>query len=393
MTQGEVPADATENLFEDAPCGYLTTHADGTLVRVNRTFEQWTGFTRAQLVGRRFQELLSRGGQIYYETHYAPLLAMQGSVREIAVEIVRADGSRLPALVNSVRVSGDGGNEHVRTTVFDATDRRRYEQELLRGQQRERDIAQRLQRALLEGELPEDPDLVLDVAYRPAERGLEVGGDWYDAFWLEPARTVGLVVGDVVGRGIEAAATMGQLRSALRALAATGLGPAALLNGLDAYASRHKVGQMATVLYAQLELATGRLRYACAGHLPPVVHRPGAAPAFLWGGRSTPLDIQVDAAPRSQAECVLPAGSTLVLYTDGLVERRTAAIEEGMGRLLTQVAAGPVLGSGLAASLVEELRDEHHDDDVCVLTACLGRSEGLCGDASALDRRIEHTSK
>ncbi|HET8538065.1 MAG TPA: PAS domain S-box protein, partial [Solirubrobacteraceae bacterium] len=199
MTRAEVPADATEDLFEDAPCGYLTTRPDGTLVRVNRTFEQWTGFSREHLIGRGFQELLAPGGRIYYETHYAPLLQMRGTVREIAVEIVRADGSRLPALVNSVLVRGEGVVEHVRTTVFDASERRRYEQELLHERRREHDIAQRLQRAMLDGELPEAPELVLDVAYRPAEQGLEVGGDWFDAFWLEPGRTVGLVVGDVVG--------------------------------------------------------------------------------------------------------------------------------------------------------------------------------------------------
>src|SRR5689334_20353777 len=142
MTRAEVPADATEDLFEDAPCGYLTTRPDGTLVRVNRTFEQWTGFAREHLVGRGFQELLSPGGRIYYETHYAPLLQMRGTVREIAVEIVRADGSRLPALVNSVLVRGEGVAEHIRTTVFDASERRRYEQELLHERRREHDIAQ-----------------------------------------------------------------------------------------------------------------------------------------------------------------------------------------------------------------------------------------------------------
>ena len=381
MTDRNVPADATEDLFEHAPCGYLTMRRDGTLVRVNRTFEQWTGYAREDLVGRRFQELLSAGGRIYHETHYAPLLQMQGSVREIAVEIVRADGSRLPALVNSVLVRGDGDvAEHVRTTIFDASERRSYEQELLRARRREHEIAQRLQRALLEGELPQSPELVLDVAYRPAERGLEVGGDWFDAFWLEPGRTVGLVVGDVVGRGIEAAATMGQLRSATRALAATHVGPAALLDGLDAYSSRHRVGQMATVVYAQLELATGRLRYACAGHPPPVVRGQDREPAFLWEGRSTPLDIRVDATTRSEATHVLSPGSTLILYTDGLVERRTGTIEQGMSRLLAQLACADGVTPGFAAALVDELRDEGEDDDVCVLAACIG--EQACGQGS-----------
>ncbi len=106
----ELPEDTAEDLFENAPCGYLSTLPDGTIVRVNRTFEAWTGLRREELVGaRRFQDLLSPGGRIYHETHYAPLLRMQGSVREIAVEIVRADGTRLPALINSVLHSDERG--------------------------------------------------------------------------------------------------------------------------------------------------------------------------------------------------------------------------------------------------------------------------------------------
>jgi PAS domain S-box-containing protein len=129
-----------ESLFEDAPCGYLATELDGTIVRVNRTFEALTGFSRTELVaGRRFQELLAPGARIYHETHSAPLLRMQGAVREIALELVRADGTRLPTLVNATVHDGI-----VRTVVFAASDRRSYEQELVAGRGREREIAQRL---------------------------------------------------------------------------------------------------------------------------------------------------------------------------------------------------------------------------------------------------------
>ncbi|HEY2438354.1 MAG TPA: SpoIIE family protein phosphatase, partial [Solirubrobacteraceae bacterium] len=262
----ELLEDTAEELFEDAPCGYVSTRLDGTIIQVNRTFETWLGRSREELLGRvRFQELLSPGGRIYHETHYAPLLQMQGSVREIAVELVRADGSRVPALVNSVLSNDEAGHPRVvRTTVFDATDRRRYEQELLRMSRREHEIAQQLQRSLLAGELPRSRALGLEIFYSSAVRGTEVGGDWYDAFWVVDQRTVGLVVGDVVGRGITAAATMGQLRSALRALASTGLSPAATLAALEEYSRRHDVGQMTTLVYAQLDLDSGLLRFACA---------------------------------------------------------------------------------------------------------------------------------
>ena len=125
--------DSAEDLYEHAPCGYLSCYPDGLIARVNQTFLTWTGYTRDELLGgRRFVDLLTAGGRIYHETHYAPLLRMQGSVRAIAVELSRADGTRMPVLVNSdLRLDGDGEPLAVRTTVFDATDRKQYETELL----------------------------------------------------------------------------------------------------------------------------------------------------------------------------------------------------------------------------------------------------------------------
>ena len=374
MTAAEPFLDADE-LFEDAPCGYLATRLDGTIVRVNRTFEQWTGLSRADLVERRrFQDLLTVGGRIYHETHYAPLLQMQGAVREIAVEIVGADGSRLPALVNAVVHPAHGDQPAlVRTTIFDATDRRRYEQELLRGRQREREIARTLARSLMAGELPAGSGFELAVEYHPAVEALEVGGDWYDAFWM-PDDELGLVVGDVVGRGIDAAATMGQLRSAARALASTGLGPAAMLDGLDHYARRYSVGQATTVVCAALSLESGTLRYACAGHLPPLVGVPGAPAAFAWEGRSPPLDaVSTSLSSRPEGTIALEPGSVIALYTDGLVEGRSLPIDDGMERLRAEVERRrdePV--TELAPAAVRALRDSEHDDDVCLLVVRLG---------------------
>jgi PAS domain S-box-containing protein len=125
--------DDAEELYEDAPCGYLSTAPDGTIRRANRTFLAWSGYHSDDLIGRRrFSDLLPPGAKIYYETHYAPLLQMQGSVREIALEIVCADGRRLPVLVNAVVKHDPGGSPHVvRVTVFDATERRQYERALL----------------------------------------------------------------------------------------------------------------------------------------------------------------------------------------------------------------------------------------------------------------------
>ena len=363
--------ESAEDLFEDAPCGYLSCELDGTIARVNRTFEDWTGHARGALLGRRFRDLLTPAGRIYHETHYAPLLQMQGWVREIALEVVHADGTRLPALVNSVQHRDAAGRpQSIRTTVFDASDRRRYEQELLEARRREQDIAQQLQRSLLAGEIPSSPELEVGVTYRPAVRGLEVGGDWYDAFWLDGERTIGLVVGDVVGRGIEAAATMGQLRSAVRALASTGLTPGPLLAALDGYAARHGVGRMTTLAYAQVDLASDAVRYACAGHPPPIVLEPGTKPRLLWDGRSPPIDAAVVSAPRPEATLHLDPGGTLLLYTDGLIERRAHSLHAGLDRLLEQIVAHreqdmPALVTGV----VRALADREHADDVCLLGA------------------------
>jgi serine/threonine-protein kinase RsbW len=127
----EDPAD----LYENAPMGYLSTLPDGRIVKVNRTFCAWTGRTPEDLIGTRFQELLSVGGRVFHETHLAPLLRMQGAVREIALDVVRVDGSLLPCLVNAVEVRDDvGAPLLVRATLFDATARRRYERELLAAQ-------------------------------------------------------------------------------------------------------------------------------------------------------------------------------------------------------------------------------------------------------------------
>jgi len=376
-------AAAAEYFFEDAPCGYLSTRLDGTIVRVNRTFEAWTGFERRDLVsGIRFQDLLSVGGRIFYETHCGPRLSIQGEIRQVALDIVRVDGSPLSTLVNSAVRTGGDGHPAIHTAVFDATERRRYERDLLAARRREEEIAQQLQRSMLEGQLPAGPGFDIAFSYRPGVRGLEVGGDWYDAFWLVEGKTVGLVVGDVVGRGVAAAATMGQLRSAVRALASTGLPPAGLLDALDRYAGRHGIGRMATLVYAELDLESSSFRYACAGHPPPLV-APDREPAgFAWDGRSPPLDVlRPGGVQRPEAVVMLAGPTTVVLYTDGLVERRGDSLGAGMERLRHVVARNSRddLAAGteydvqaMTRAIVSALGSPAAPDDVCLLAVRVG---------------------
>jgi PAS domain S-box-containing protein len=362
----DLEEETIEDLFEHAPCGYVLARPDGTIVRVNRTFEDQTGRDREDLIGRRFSELLSTGGRIYHETHYAPLLAMQGEVRGIAVEIVRAGGSRLPALISSTLRRDEADRPAmIRTAVFDASDRRRYEQELLDSRRQEREVARELQRSLLSGKMPDLDAVEFDVLYRPSVAHEEVGGDWYDAFCVAED-TVSLVVGDVVGRGMSAAATMGQLRSAIRALATAHLGPSALLETLDEYVARHDVGFMTTLVYGQLDLASGVLRYSVAGHPPPAVVDADGRARFLEEGRSVPLNALPAGRARPEAAETLMPGACLVLYTDGLVERRSRSIDEGLSGLLAELRdPAPLSLDGLVGRLV----DVDQTDDVCVMSA------------------------
>jgi len=646
---GGVPEDNAEDLYEHAPCGYLSTLPRGEIVKVNATFLRWTGYTREDLVGRRrFQDLLTGGGRIYHETHYAPLLRMQDEVHEIALEVVCASGERLPVLVNSVlKRDAEGRPLLIRTSVFNAVERRRYERELLlardaergareriarlqrltaalaapldregiaaavteelaaetgaeeiavalvdrergglvvvggrglgaeavdawdgpaaavlqageavflddedpgavalvpllrdgraigvlrygfsaprpfsdeerafaravgaqaamaferarllaeaeraarraaymsdvmralyevagvaqrverllalmaprladaatvepddrddvselvatarrtggpaleersadggsavalplralghrfgvlllrhgrdaprlgpadlpflvdladraalalenaRLYEQQRDVAEVLQRSMLAGAMARDERFELVTYYRPAVETLQVGGDWYDCVAIGEGR-IGIAVGDVVGRGIVAASAMGQLRSAVRALARADLGPARVLEQLDAFVAELPAARYATMAYAELDLDTGALTYACAGHPPPLLLPEAGPPELLWEGRSPPLGANLAELPRPEAELALPRHARLILYTDGLVERRTRSMDLGIERLARESALrrdAPL--PRLARQLTDTMLDDFGgDDDVCLL--------------------------
>jgi serine phosphatase RsbU (regulator of sigma subunit) len=183
---------------------------------------------------------------------------------------------------------------------------------------------------------------------------------------------VAIVIGDVVGRGLVAASAMGQLRSAVRALAATGSGPAGMLTLLDAFVEQVPAAQYATLVYAEIDVDSRAMRFACAGHLPPLLLAPGAAPRLVMEGRSPPLGSAFSGAPRAEAELSLPARSSLLLYTDGLVERRGELIDEGIDRLVATVAQGQDDDpAALLTRLESALLGGGVDDDVCMLCFAL----------------------
>jgi serine phosphatase RsbU (regulator of sigma subunit) len=230
-------------------------------------------------------------------------------------------------------------NDELVTTHRELVRQRRRTTELL---ERERGIAETLQRALLPERLPDVPGLRLTALFEPASG--TVGGDWYDAVVLDTGE-LALAIGDVAGKGIPAAALMGELRGGLRAGALSGAEPHETLRVLDRLADR--AGHMATVAVVVLDPATGALRHASAGHLPPAVVAPGGEVRFLTAGASTPL-LAYDAAAGSGTDTLAP-GERLVLYTDGLVERRGEPIDASLRRLAGAASRTTELSALLAA--------------------------------------------
>src|SRR6478735_3887068 len=234
----------------------------------------------------------------------------------------------------------------------------------------ERRIAETLQQSVLPASLPSVPGLQLAGRYLPGTAELEVGGDWYDAIPLSNGR-FGLVVGDVVGKGVRAAATMGQLRNAIRAFSLDRLKPTTTLGRLSRLAEEVIETSFATVVYAELDPETGVCRYASAGHPPPVLAKLDGGVEFLDGGRGLPLGTGAAATYR-QAVAELPHGAVLLFYTDGLIERRGRSLDEGFERLRAAVATAPREPDLLADHVLEHLiGDEERRDDVVLLVARL----------------------
>jgi PAS domain S-box-containing protein len=228
-----------------------------------------------------------------------------------------------------------------------------------------RETSLTLQRAMLP---PVTPPPGFAVCYEPAVLPLEIGGDWYDVLPIGDNR-IGIVVGDCVGRGLPAAAIMGQLRSSARALLINGAEPALLLEQLDSAASLIPNAYCTTVFLAVLDTESGVLQYSNAGHMPALLAGPPpAATTVLTDAASVPLAVRRD-EPRPQASLVLPPGSTLMLFTDGLVERKHESIDLGIARAADVLAASIQLPVDAVADAV--LRGlapaSGYDDDVAMV--------------------------
>ncbi|HUR18847.1 MAG TPA: SpoIIE family protein phosphatase [Acidimicrobiales bacterium] len=234
-------------------------------------------------------------------------------------------------------------------------------------------IAETLQRSLLPDDMPDVPALQLAACYRPGSVGTQVGGDWYDVFVLDDCR-VALVVGDVVGRGTRAAAVMGQLRTAIRAYAVHGLGPADLMAALDRLLQGLSGSSMATAVYAVLDLETRTLEIVNAGHPPPVLVPSSEPPGYMKLAANVPLGT-IPNPTFASSNLTIEPGSMLVFFTDGLVESVAVPLPDGLDRLLEVVgaavdgAAGRI--DGLCEKVISEMVPDRTQDDIAVLAVRL----------------------
>ncbi len=232
----------------------------------------------------------------------------------------------------------------------------------------EQAIAETLQRSVLPVSLPRVEGVELAARYLPGSAQLDVGGDWFDALQLPNGR-LGLVVGDVVGKGVQAAASMAQLRNAIRAFSVEPLKPSSVLSRLNRLAEDALDTSFATLAYMVLDPQASVCRLSCAGHPPPIVAYPDGRVEFLEEAKGLPLGTGIRARYR-QETVELPVGTVLVLYTDGLVERRGESIDEGLADLRAAVANAPKNPDQLLEHILEHVVGTgDRTDDIALLAA------------------------
>ncbi|QLJ05856.1 SpoIIE family protein phosphatase [Streptomyces sp. NEAU-sy36] len=256
----------------------------------------------------------------------------------------------------------DGG---VLVFATDVTDHAEAAERLRASERRQRETAVTLQRSLLPQDLEQPDDLRIAATYQPGGTEAAVGGDWYDVITLGGGRTA-LVIGDVMGRGVRAAAVMGQLRTAVRAYARLDLPPHEVLQLLDGLATEIDPNQIATCAYAVHDPNEGRLVYASAGHLPILVRDEHGTVSRTEEPTGPPLG--TGGWMHSSGSIALGPGSTAVLYTDGLVERRDEDLDEGIAALERALAGATGSPQVVCDRLVRSAGvTADHDDDVAVL--------------------------
>ncbi|CAN5399321.1 SpoIIE family protein phosphatase [soil metagenome] len=369
--------DDPQLLYENAPCGYISTLPDSTIVKVNTTFLTMTGFTRDELIGRTFASLLTPSSRTFREAHLLPMIQLEGSIREIALDIVKADGKRLPLLINATLDRDAYGAPHlIRAAVFDVSARREYERELIRAKRKAEEsealavaLAQTLQNTLIPPTAPYVPGLDVAAVYRSAGDGHEVGGDFYDVFQIGLDDWVA-VVGDVRGKGVEAAIVTSLVRYSLRALAVRFDEPSGVLHALNETLVVKDVDRFSTVAFLRLrrEERFWSASLGLGGHPLAMVRYPDGEVTTL-GAPGTIVGV-LDAPRFHDTHTELASGTTIVLYTDGVTEARRGDEFYGDERLSDVIATHTGTAQELADLLVKSAVDFQQGmtrDDIAVV--------------------------
>jgi len=383
VTPEPVDSESAADLYQNAPCGYLVAAPDRSIIDVNATLLSWLDYERNALVGNPFTDLLAVGGLMHFETHFAPLLQLHGQLAGVTVDLVAADGSRLPVFVTAnIKSDVDGQPILLRIVFHDASIRRSYERELLDERQRvERErarvqvFARTLQRSLLPPLLSPPEGLDASAHYHAASAD-DVGGDFYDLFPLANDKWA-FFIGDVSGKGAGAAAVTSLTRYTLRAAAAFDADPVVVLQNLHTVLSqefRDTVNQFATVVFGVLTPRDKafEVQLASGGHLPPLLLSANGDARYADTVGGNPVGIPME--PTFVASQIrLEPGDTLVLYTDGLTEARIGSGTERYdydGALLDFAAEhAPTTASAIVAA-IQSLLDGFGsglEDDVAVL--------------------------
>ena len=278
--------------------------------------------------------------------------SLAGGIAEYSTWIVIGFGLAFTLAVASLLERTNRGRR--RAEELAAENQRLYEDQ--------RNVAERFQHALLPQSLPTTPNLGVAVRYLAGTAGIEVGGDWYDVIALD-SHSAFFTVGDVAGRGLDAAILMGSLRSAINAYAVEGAAPEDVLSKLGRLVDLAADGRFATVICGRIDLATGRTTLASAGHPPPILVHDGSA-ELLDVRAGPPIGVGHDYHATAVS---VPAGGTLLAYTDGLIERRGEPISSGTDRLRRAAATGGQLDQMLEHVLDELVPQGRSEDDIALL--------------------------
>jgi len=376
---GSVPAARAEQLTDEAPpvpavddlptrdvldrVPALVALVHGPDHRVAYVNDAYATAFGTRPLGRRAREALPELDAL----GLFPLLdQVQRSGRPRTLKSRKAPDGRSYTFTCTPVTEGDGGGDRgVLVFATDVTDHAEAAARLRASERRQRETAVTLQRSLLPQELEEPDDLRVAATYHPGGTEAAVGGDWYDVITLGGGRTA-LVIGDVMGRGVRAAAVMGQLRTAVRAYARLDLPPHEVLQLLDGLATEIDANQIATCVYAIHDPNEGRLVYASAGHLPILVRDETGTVQRADEPTGPPLG--TGGWMHASGSIALTPGSTAVLYTDGLVERRNEDLDEGIAALERALSGATGSPQVVCDRLVRSAGvTPDHDDDVAVL--------------------------